>query len=131
MREISKLGAEDLRRVFSAFVEGAWTLLEEFLAELREGFEKMEELSREQAEGSRSKFKTFTMSCGSVDEFHRGMQDRTGCPLPTPAEPLASDPVVSRHDAGPPEVVIARSLVAPSPRGFEPPPHPLCQLCAS
>ena len=38
----------------------------------------MERRAREQASGAGAKFETFPMACGSIEDFHKGIQERIG-----------------------------------------------------
>jgi hypothetical protein len=80
LRGASGLGPAGLEAAVGAFGEGVRRLLGEAVGELRRGYEALEAAARARAgaEGAGSKFSSFKMACGSVEEFHKGMQDRIG-----------------------------------------------------
>jgi len=81
LQVVGSLTEEELLNVEQAFQRGFKRLFEESAAQLREAVE-VTKRSAEAALNDKgvSKYSTFKMSCGNVDNFHEGLQGRIGAP---------------------------------------------------
>jgi hypothetical protein len=80
LSELSDAGLDEAVGVFSA---GVRRILADAQAQLRKGLAAMREQAAESA-GGHSKFQTFAMSSGKVENFHNGLTERTGETPPPP-----------------------------------------------
>jgi hypothetical protein len=78
LREVSRLSSDELRAAAMAFGEGLETMLGDAVGELRKCYAEMDRMAAASADTAGSKFQTFKMSSGSVDDFHSGLQGRVG-----------------------------------------------------
>ncbi len=77
-RALCCLSAASLTAALSAYADGVRRLVEAKLEELRLGYEELDLRAAEQASGIGDKFRMSDMACGSIEDFHKGMQDRIG-----------------------------------------------------
>ncbi len=82
LREVSRLSSDELRASANAFGEGVETILGDAVGELKRCFAEMDRMAAESAAAASSKFQTFKMSSGSVEDFHSGLQGRVGASAP-------------------------------------------------
>jgi hypothetical protein len=82
LREVSRLSTDELRASANAFGEGVETILGDAVGELKKCFAEMDRMAAESAATASSKFQTFKMSSGSVEDFHSGLQGRVGASAP-------------------------------------------------
>ena len=78
IRELCELKDADIEMAMRAFADGARRVVAARLAELRAGFEELGRRAAAQTSGTSAKFETCEMACGSIDDFHRGIQERIG-----------------------------------------------------
>ena len=78
LREVCQLGCDELEEVLGAFAEGMGRLLRGALDQLRQGYQALDQRTKEGASGIGKKFVTFKLACGSVEDFHKGMSERIG-----------------------------------------------------
>ena len=74
----SRISEQTLKIVGEVFIEGFKILFNEAQQRLKKSIELMDHRAREKASGSASKFATFKMSCGSIENFHEGLGARVG-----------------------------------------------------
>jgi hypothetical protein len=72
------MDAAALSLVCALFQEGLEKLLHEAQTKLRESMAVLDRRAQEAEAGAASKFSTFKMSCGSIDDFHMGLGVRVG-----------------------------------------------------
>ncbi len=85
VRAVSKLSPDALEMGAAIFHAGLKRLLDDLKSKLRECYD---ELERKAVQGTNAKFQTFSMSCGTLEDFANGMSDRVGEPV------LSSTPMV-------------------------------------
>ena len=78
LREVSRLSSDELRALTKAFTEGLLTILSDSLSELKKCYTEMDRMTDLSANDASSKFQTFKMSSGSVEDFHSGLHGRVG-----------------------------------------------------
>jgi hypothetical protein len=78
LREVSRLSSAELRASANAFGESVETILGDAVGELKKCYAEMDRMAAESASSASSKFQTFKMSSGSVEDFHSGLQGRVG-----------------------------------------------------
>jgi hypothetical protein len=78
LREVSRLSSDELRTSTKAFTEGLQAILSDALSELRKCYAEMDKITDQSTNDASSKFQTFKMSSGSVEDFHRGLHGRVG-----------------------------------------------------
>jgi hypothetical protein len=80
LRGVGDLTTFDLLEVVSLFGRGLMKILVEGQSVLRKGFQAMDRQIAESSKGIRasSKFKTFKMGSGKVEDFHKGLLERIG-----------------------------------------------------
>jgi hypothetical protein len=78
LRSIAQMSAEDIEVVSRCFCDGLSRLLQEHICKLRTAFDVMD-LRRSNDSSASSKFEVVAeMNCGSIEDFHKGLMDRTG-----------------------------------------------------
>jgi hypothetical protein len=75
VRAISRLSPDTLAMGAAIFHEGLKRLLDDTRSKLRVCYD---ELERKAAQGTNSKFQTFTMNCGTLENFSDGLSNRVG-----------------------------------------------------
>jgi hypothetical protein len=78
VRRVCSLSPQDLDRVSKDFCEGARRLLAEQASQLKRCYAELDHKAAEAGDGSSGKFQTFSMSAGTVEDFHKGLTDRVG-----------------------------------------------------
>jgi hypothetical protein len=88
LRDFSRLGDDDLDTAVQVFSEGLKLLLSSARASSRQMFDSTDkkalEAAKDLADGvsAASKFKTFKMITGTVEDYHNGLTSRIGAPHP-------------------------------------------------
>jgi hypothetical protein len=79
---IGSLSPAEIAATTSAFQKGFSRIVETCTIHLREALEvtKRQTMENSSGDGKISKFSTFKMSCGSIDDFHEGLMGRVGAP---------------------------------------------------
>ncbi len=78
LREVSRLSSDELRASINAYGESVHKILADAFGELKVCYAEMDRMAAECASEAKSKFQTFKMSSGSVEDFHRGLYGRVG-----------------------------------------------------
>jgi hypothetical protein len=78
VRRLCSLSPQDLDRVSEEFWGGARRLLAEQASQLKRCYAELDSKAAEVGDGSSGKFQTFSMSAGTVEDFHKGLTDRVG-----------------------------------------------------
>jgi hypothetical protein len=78
LREVSRLSSDELCSSTNAYGESVQTILKDALGELKMAYSAMDRMAAGSAGEERSKFQTFKMSSGSVEDFHIGLHGRVG-----------------------------------------------------
>jgi hypothetical protein len=78
VRRVSELSPQDLDRVAEEFWGGVRRLLGEQASQLNRCYAELDQKAVERADGSSAKFQTFSMSAGTVEDFHKGLTNRVG-----------------------------------------------------
>jgi hypothetical protein len=78
VRRVCSLSPQDLDRVSEEFWGGARRLLAEQASQLKGCYSELDSKAAEVGDGSSGKFQTFSMSAGTVEDFHKGLTDRVG-----------------------------------------------------
>jgi hypothetical protein len=76
--DLSELSRIDLEYVSGVFCEGIRKILADAQIQLKKSLAAMRETTAESSAGAGSKFQTFKMSCGKVEDFHKGLKERVG-----------------------------------------------------
>jgi hypothetical protein len=92
LREVSRLSSDELRAVTNAYCESLHLMLMEAVRELNLCYAEMDNTAGLADAGS--KFQTFKMSSGSVEDFHNGLQGRVG--ESHPLQPIPEGPFSRR-----------------------------------
>jgi hypothetical protein len=74
---VADLSSADLADVIDVFCRGLRRILADGQSELKKCLAAMQ-ASNSATDGASSKFQTFKMSSGAVDDFHRGVTERVG-----------------------------------------------------
>jgi hypothetical protein len=78
VRRVCSLSPQDLDSVSEAFWGGARRLLAEQASQLKRCYAELDRKAAEVGDGSSGKFQTFSMSAGTMEDFHKGLTDRVG-----------------------------------------------------
>ena len=78
LRAVTKLKASEICAAVDVFSEGVKNLVMEYQSELKACYDDMDKKSSSVSSGISSKFQTFKMSCGQVDDFYCGLMGRVG-----------------------------------------------------
>ncbi len=78
LREVSSLSSDEVRVSVTAYTESLQTILSDAVGELKKCYAEMDRLAKQSANDAGSKFQTFKMSSGGVEDFHNGLQGRVG-----------------------------------------------------
>jgi hypothetical protein len=78
VRQVCSLSPQDLDRVSEEFWGGARRLLAEQASQLKRCYAELDSKAAEVGDGSSGKFQSFSMSAGTVEDFHKGLTDRVG-----------------------------------------------------
>ncbi len=81
LRDFSRLSDDGINAAINVFSKGLQLLLIKARASLRQSFDSMDKKASEAAAGgvsAISKFKTFKMSTGNVNQYHQGLSSRIG-----------------------------------------------------
>ncbi len=78
LRKVADLSTQEMDQVTDDFSGAFRLILEEHVKDLKCSFSEMDKLAAEGSDGSNSKFQTFEMNAGTVDNFHKGLADRVG-----------------------------------------------------
>jgi hypothetical protein len=78
LREISRLSSDELSVSIIAYSGKLKQILADSLSELNKCFAETERMAASGADVASSKFQTFKMSAGSVEDFHLGLHGRVG-----------------------------------------------------
>jgi hypothetical protein len=78
LREVSSLSSDELCASIKAYSKCLQTILTNALDELKKCYAEMDRMTADSANEANSKFQTFKMSSGKVEDFHRGLQGRVG-----------------------------------------------------
>ncbi len=78
LREVSRLSSDELRASMNAYCESLQIILPDAVGQLKKCFAQMDRVAAESASEAGSKFQTFKMSSGKVEDFHIGLQGRVG-----------------------------------------------------
>ena len=81
LKAISTITNEELNAACDGCMDAIKGILADELRKLKAGFLLMDEKSHCQNE-SAAKFQVFTMSCGHIEDFHKGLIGRIGCLFP-------------------------------------------------
>ena len=81
LKAISTITNEELNAACDGCMDAIKGILADELRKLKAGFLLMDEKSHCQNE-SAVKFQVFTMSCGHIEDFHKGLIGRIGCLFP-------------------------------------------------
>jgi hypothetical protein len=77
LKAVSRMSSEDIDQICAAFVHGLKRMLAEHVQALQTSFEAQD--SRDaQADNQARKFEIFSMSCGKIYDFHKGISGRVG-----------------------------------------------------
>ena len=78
VRRVCSMSPQDLDRVSEEFWVGSRRLLAEQASQLKRCYAELDSKAAEVGDGSSGKFQTFSMSAGTVEDFHKGLTDRVG-----------------------------------------------------
>ena len=78
VRNVCDLDLKVVDVIVDGFAEGVKQLLRNQLKQMSMCYSALERKAAEEADGSGSKFQTFSMSAGNAEDFHRGLTDRVG-----------------------------------------------------
>lgn len=77
LRAVSQMSITDIDRICAVFVYGLKRMIKEHIQNLKESFETRDARDA-QADQQASKFEIFSLSCGKIDDFHKGISGRIG-----------------------------------------------------
>ena len=92
LRAVSRLSPREISLAVDSFCGGVKKLLIEYQGELKRCYEDMDRKGSDGSSGISSKFQTFKMSCGKVDDFYCGLMGRVGQYTPHTTRLLRSNP---------------------------------------
>jgi hypothetical protein len=78
LRALCSLTEEEVRAIADGYRDGLQRLLMQHLAQLRAAYEALDKLVKMPRNGASQKFELSAMSCGSIEDFHAGLQKRIG-----------------------------------------------------
>ena len=77
LRAVSQMSSSDIDRTCAAFAYGLKRMITEHVQILQESF-KLQEARNADADNQASKFEIFSLSCGNIKDFHKGISGRVG-----------------------------------------------------
>jgi hypothetical protein len=83
LRAVCSLTEEEVRAIADGYRDGLQRLLMQHLVHLRAAYMALDKLAAMPVNGASQKFELSSMSCGSIQDFHAGLQKRIGeavCP---------------------------------------------------